>query len=211
MDDTPNSIVHVAVYPTWADWEAGYLMSRINSATWQAHPGRFAVRTVADTLDPVRTMGGLRLIPDLTFDQLDPANSALLVLPGADVWDTDPAANEAALQAARLFLAAGVPVAAICGATAGLARAGLLDDRAHTSSAREYLLYGTGYAGGELYRDEPVVVDRGLITAGPTHPVEFARAVFDELGVFAPEVLAAWYRLFGEHDLSAYAVLAGSA
>jgi putative intracellular protease/amidase len=34
--------------------------------------------------------------------------------------------------------AAGVPVAAICGATARPARAGRLDDREHTSSAAEY-------------------------------------------------------------------------
>ena len=48
--------------------------------------------------------------------------------------------------AARRFLTAGVPVAAICGATYGLALEGLLDDRAHTSNAAEYLAY-SGYAG----------------------------------------------------------------
>src|SRR6476661_7738821 len=46
--------------------------------------------------------------------------------------------------AARQFLTAGVPVAAICGATFGLALEGLLDDRAHTSNAAEYLAL-TGY------------------------------------------------------------------
>ena len=37
------------------------------------------------------------------------------------------------------FLEAEVPVAAICGATAGLAAAGLLDDRRHTSNAPEFV------------------------------------------------------------------------
>ena len=46
----------------------------------------------------------------------------------------------------------GVPVAAICGATAGLARAGLLDQRNHTSDAAGYLA-ATGYAGGAHYVD----------------------------------------------------------
>lgn len=41
--------------------------------------------------------------------------------------------------AARRFLDAGVRVAAICGATAGLARASLLDEGSHTSAAAEYL------------------------------------------------------------------------
>lgn len=76
-------------------------------------------------------MGGLRVLPDLTFEQLRPQDSAMLVLPGADTWDQVPTANLAAVRSAQEFLSAGVPVAAICGATAGLARAGLLDDRAH--------------------------------------------------------------------------------
>jgi putative intracellular protease/amidase len=204
-----QSIVHVAVYPAWADWEAGYLISRINNPMWQVEPGRFAVRTVAETLEPITTMGGVRILPDLTFDDLRPQDSAMLVLPGADSWDQDPSANQPAVAAARAFLAAGVPVAAICGATAGLARAGLLDDREHTSSAVEYLSYGAGYAGGALYRDEPAVLDRGLITAGPLHPVEFARTALEVLGAFPAPVLDAWYRMFGQHDASAFAALAG--
>jgi putative intracellular protease/amidase len=201
--------VHVAIYPSWADWEAGYLISRINNPAWQIEPGRLTVRAVAQTLEPITTMGGLRVLPDLTFEQLRPRDSAMLVLPGADSWDQDPTANSVAVQAAQDFLSAGVPVAAICGATAGLARAGVLDDRAHTSSASDYFSYGTGYAGAALYRDEPVVVDRGLITAGPLHPVEFARAALELLGVFPPPVLEAWYRMFGQHDATAFADLAG--
>ena len=46
------------------------------------------------------------------------------------------------------FLDAGVPVAAICGATAGLAAEGLLDDRRHTSNAAEFLA-ATGYGGAD--------------------------------------------------------------
>lgn len=54
------------------------------------------------------------------------------------------------------------------------------------------------------------MTDRGLITAGPTHPVEFARAALDLLGVFPPQVLDAWYRLFGQHDPTAFAALAAA-
>lgn len=208
---TPSSaqrIVHVAVYPGWADWEASYLTSRLASPIWQAEPGTFGVRTVAESSAPITTMGGLRVEPDLTFGDLRPQDSAMLVLPGADSWDQDPAANQQAVAAARGFLAAAVPVAAICGATAGLARAGLLDERAHTSTAAEYLLGNPGYAGGALYREEPVVCDRGLITAGPLHAVEFARAALELLEVFPAPVLEAWYRMFGQRDDSAFGALA---
>ncbi|MFN2431952.1 MAG: DJ-1/PfpI family protein [Gemmatimonadota bacterium] len=87
------------------------------------------------------------------------------------------------------------PVAAICGATAGLARGGLLDDRRHTSNAREYLA-ATGYGGGPLYEDSPAVTDGELITAPAMAPLEFAYHIFRRLELFAPEVLEAWYGLF---------------
>ena len=107
---------------------------------------------------------------------LDPADSDILVLPGGELWDAG--GGEAFAAAAERFLEAGVPVAAICGATAGLARAGLLDDRRHTSAAAEYLT-ATGYAGGDHYVDERAVVDGDLITAGPQSPVQFARVALE--------------------------------
>ena len=89
----------------------------------------------------------------------------------------------------------GVPVAAICGATAGLARAGLLDRRRHTSNAASYLK-GTGYAGAELYVDAPAVCADGLITAGGMAPVEFAREIFAALALYEDEALEAWFQLY---------------
>ena len=67
------------------------------------------------------------------------------ILPGGDMCGLRR--REAFTAAAARFLNAGVPVAAICGATAGLARAGLLDERNHASAAAEYLS-ATGYRAG---------------------------------------------------------------
>jgi putative intracellular protease/amidase len=82
-------------------------------------------------------MGGLLLAPEAVLADLEPADSELLILPGAEMWDAG--GGEAFAAPAGHFLDAGTPVAAICGATAGLARAGLLDDRKHTSASAEYL------------------------------------------------------------------------
>lgn len=143
--------------------------------------------------------------PACALDDVRPSESSLLILPGADLWDAgDDLAPFA--RKAREFLDAGVPVAAICGATVGLAREGLLDDREHTSAVSFYLA-ATGYGGGERYVDADAVTDRGLITAGPTEPVAFAREIFRLLGVYDGEVLDAWYRLFHDSDAEAYAVL----
>ena len=193
---------HVALYDTLADWEVGHLMVELRTGRFTGEPWR--VVTVAASTEPVTTMGGLRVVPDLALADLDPADSDLLVLPGNALYD-EGQGDEFAEAAAR-FLAAAVPVAAICGATAGLARAGLLDDRRHTSAAAEYLA-ATGYAGGARYVEDRAVADRGLVTAGPQSPVQFARATLAELGLAATETLDAYEAVFDRGDPSGYPVL----
>ncbi|MET9786854.1 type 1 glutamine amidotransferase family protein [Streptomyces canus] len=190
--------VHLAVYDTYADWETGHATAYLARAGYE-------IRTAGPSREPVTSIGGLRVQPACALDDVRPSESSLLILPGADLWDVgDDLAPFA--RKAREFLDAGVPVAAICGATAGLAREGLLDDREHTSAVSFYLA-ATGYGGGERYVDTDAVTDRGLITAGPTEPVAFAREIFRLLGVYDGEVLDAWYRLFHDSDAEAYAVL----
>jgi putative intracellular protease/amidase len=189
--------VYLAVYDTLADWEPGFATAHLNKPMWHRTPGRFRVATVGPSTAPVTTAGGVRILPDVALADVAPADAAMLVLPGNDIWHTDAFVPFAA--AARAFLDAGVPVAAICGATGGLALAGLLDDRAHTSNAAEFLT-GLGYGGGHLYRDEPAVTDGDLITASATAPVEFAREILARLDVYEPHVLASWYKLYGRRD-----------
>ncbi|GAA2518642.1 type 1 glutamine amidotransferase family protein [Streptomyces gobitricini] len=191
----PRKTVHLAVYDTLADWETAH------ATAWLARSG-YDIRTVGPTTDPVTSLGGLRVTPDLPLADVRPEDSALLILPGADLWDSsDDLAPFAAM--ARAFLDAGVPVAAICGATAGLAREGLLDDRPHTSAVSSYLA-ATGYKGGERYVDTDAVTDGDLITAGPTEPVAFAREVLGKMGAFEGARLDAWYRLFHHSDPAAF-------
>ncbi|MEV3934482.1 DJ-1/PfpI family protein [Glycomyces sp. NPDC049804] len=200
--------VHLAVYDTLADWEVGYATAHINSADWQREPGRYEIRTVGETLAPVRTKGGMAITPDLALDALRVEDSAMLILPGADTWLTG--GNAAFAKQARRFLDAGVPVAAICGATGGLAVEGLLDDRRHTSNAPEFV-QACGSKGADLYCDVPAVTDRGLTTASGTKPVDFAREVLAVLDLYTPEVLASWYKLYGLGDPAGYFELVGEA
>jgi hypothetical protein len=84
----------------------------------------------------------------------------------------------------------------------------LLDNREHTSNAAEFLA-ATGYRVAARYRDERAVTDGDLITASGVYPVEFARAIFDRLGVYESGVLESWYKLYGRHDPAGYFELAG--
>lgn len=189
--------VHLAVYDTFADWETGFATAHLNKPIWQKTPDRFAVRTVGASTEPITTSGGMRIVPDGTLAELTPAGSAMLILAGNDIWNTD--AYTPFTDKAREFLDAGVPVAAICGATGGMALAGLLDDRDHTSNAAAFL-DSTGYQGGMRYVDQPAVTDGELITASGTAPVDFAKHIFARLDVYEPGVLESWFKLYGHND-----------
>jgi AraC family transcriptional regulator len=156
--------VHLFVFDGFWDWGASYAIAQLN--------GAFRVLTMAGTSAPVLAAGGLRIVPDLTLDEAAPRSSALLILPGGPAWETG--GNRKAACKAGEFLSAGIPVAALSGAVLGLARLGLLDDRKHTGVAADNLRR-TGYKGQHLYRNEPAVTHRNLITAHGSATEEFTR------------------------------------
>ena len=82
------------------------------------------MKTCALSRDAITTMGGLRLLPDLTVDEICLSEAAMLILPGGDGWLQ--LQHEMILEKAAAFLAAETPVAAICAATVALGRVGLL-------------------------------------------------------------------------------------
>lgn len=185
--------VHLYVFDTLADWEAGFAIAGINNPEMQKEPGRYRIRTFSPDGHMVTTTGGVRIQPDIALADVQPEDSAMLILPGGRSWDTG--GNTEAVDLAKRFLAADVPVAAICGATLGLAKGGLFTSRQHTSNSPEYLA-ASGYRGKSHYRKKPVVTDGPLITASSMASLEFARAIFEKLELYPPAVLEAWFGLF---------------
>jgi putative intracellular protease/amidase len=182
--------VHVLVFDGFADWEPAFALAELRRS------GGLEVVTVGFTTAPVRSMGGLLVTPDRTLSGLDPADVRLLIVPGGDMWEGEyPSADLGAVLGT--LSQAGVAIAAICAGTLAVARAGLLDDRAHTSNERGYIdRMVPAYGGSNRYVDELAVRDRGLITASGLGPTEFAREIFEELQVFTPENRPVWYHLF---------------
>lgn len=190
-----NGTAYLYVFDTMADWEVGYLTAELNSGRFfrkECQPVH--VVTVAAQNQPVVTMGGLTMMPDITLTECRPAQNDLLILPGGNTWETDIHAQVIAL--ARQCLATGVLTAAICGATVGLARAGLLNDRKHTSSDLNYLkAVCPAYTGAAHFLFEPAVTDGNLITAWGISPLAFTVQILRLLDVMKPDTLEIWYQL----------------
>ena len=188
--------VYIYVLDTLADWELGYVTAELNSGRFfKKDAPEVSVKTVAISTEPVKTMGGLTIVPDCTIREIAVSEKSVLLLPGANTWD-DPRYSVMMKKAGEL-LSAGALVCAICGATMALASAGLLDRRPHTSNGAGYLeMVSPSYKGQKFFVDVPSVADRNLITASSTGGLLWAKQIIERLDVFQHNTLEAWYAYF---------------
>ena len=187
---TREKAVYLLVVDGFADWEPAHAVAELR------RHGHFRVEAVGLTSGLVTSMGGIRVLPTAIVTEVDPADVAVLILPGGDRWENAPVEPELE-QLLKRMDSEDIPIAAICGATVAIARLGLLRGRRHTSNGLEYLRSNVpGYAEAANYVDSPAVRDRGLITASGLGDVEFARELFEELNVLSVEDRAAWAAIF---------------
>lgn len=193
----PDSAVYLFVVPGFADWEPAHALAELR------REGRYRVETVGFTMEPVESMGGLRVLPTRTVDQVEPADVAVFILPGGDRWEREPLEPELVALLTRLDDQR-VPLAAICGATVAIARAGLLRGRRHTSNGPDYLRDQVPeYRDGARYVDAPAVRDGTLITASGLADVEFAAEIMALLGVYSGADRRLWTEMFRSGRLPA--------
>lgn len=188
--------IYVYVLDTLADWELGYVISELNSGRFfKKDAQRVLLKTVSYSIEPIKTMGGLRIAPDCLIADIVTGEKSVLLLPGSATWN-DPK-HSAIIEKAREFLSLGATVCAICGATAALADFGLLDNRPHTSNGPGFLeIFSLDYKGQDFYIDSPSVSDNSLITASPTGALLWAKQIIEHLGVFESNTLESWYEYF---------------
>lgn len=188
--------VYVYALDTLADWELGYAAAELNSGRFfRKDAPEVTVKTVGIAKEPVKTMGGMTILPDCVIGEIAVNHKNVLLLPGAETWEHPE--HGAIIEKAGEFLSAGAVVCAICGAAAALANAGLLDSRFHTSNGVGYLeMVSPGYKGQNFYVDKPSVTDGNLITAGSAGALLWTRQIIERLEVFQPDTLDAWYAYF---------------
>lgn len=180
--------VYVLLFDGFSDWEIGFVLPEIRKA------GRHQVFTVGFSTEPVTSMGGLRVVPDATLAEIYKQQTALLILPGGQVWEKR--SSPEVIKLLHELRAAGVPIAAICGATLEVIRAGLSRSAFHTSNNLYWLkAMVPDYQDEALYQDQLAVSDGGLVTANAVGAVEFAREVMRELK-FNEGYIEWWFQLF---------------
>ena len=185
------SDLYVLVFDGFADWEPAHALAELRRS------GKREIIAMGFEARPVMSMGGLRVSPDRALIDVEVGQIGLLILPGGAIWEAGDYPQELLTTLLHQLVAHGIPVAAICGATLALARAGLLNDRLHTSTVPGDLdAAGPEYCGAAFYVPNLAVTERGVTTASGLGSVDFAREVFLALHVFSDSDAALWFDMY---------------
>jgi putative intracellular protease/amidase len=184
-----KNIVYLLIQNGYADWEPATAVAELRRTFG------YRVKTLGLDTQPILSMGGLKLTPDLPLSEFAPEQAAILILPGGDSWMAGeiPAVS----KAIHSTIAHGRPVAAICAATLAVAHCGLLDDRQHTSNGKDFIgKFVPFYRGKDLYQPKPAVRDRFVITANGLSPFPFAAEIFRALAPEREEEIKLYEQLY---------------
>ena len=188
--------VLLALLEQYADWEAAY----VSTAVHMLGQGKFVVKTVSLSKEPVTSIGGIRVVPDYTVGSASKDYDALLLIGGL-CWREERA--QQMIPLVEHCVKRGKVLGGICDAAAFLASIGVLDSVKHTGNRLSALQEwkGTKYKGAENYQARQAVFDRNIITANGSAPLEFAREVLTALHVAEEAMIEDWYVL---HKLGYY-------
>jgi hypothetical protein len=187
-----DNAVHLFVFDTMADWEAAFAIAGINNPQFQLEPGRYCVTTVGASREMVTTIGGVRIQPEVGLEEVSPSASAMLILPGGQSWESG--GNTEAVAKAKDFVAAGIPIAAICGYVGSGTRriAGRPGAYEQRFGVLIYKWLSRGWLLSTRIRDHGQECDYRVRIA----PVDFAYEIFKMLSLYSATGLEAWYALF---------------
>lgn len=182
----------IALQTDYADWEPALLMAA--TRYWLG----CEVLTASPDGQPVVSMGGMKVTPDIGFDAIDADQFDALIIPGGYAWEKGVAFDFTALATA--FRDKGKVLGGICAAASALAATGVLDDVAHTGNALASHKRYPGYHGEARYLDQPqAVLDGGIVTAAGSSPDTFTIEVLRALDLYGPEAQGELAAFAAEH------------
>ena len=181
--------IFIFLFNGFSDWEIAFLSPEIKKNE------AFDLIYFSKDRDPVFSMGGLHILPDISISEIDVEDVYMLILPGGNAWEKG-GNSEIDLLTKNLF-AQKITIAAICAATTYLGEKGVLDNLKHTSNDLYYLKrIAPQYSGEKNYINSLAITDANVITANGIAPIEFAREIFEKVKLYGKNDIEKWFQLF---------------
>jgi len=181
--------IYIFLYDGFSDWEIAYLTPEINKND------DYELVYFSKSGDPILSMGGLKVMPDVGLTEVEATDMDMLILPGGTAWEVSENSEIKALVMGQFM--SGRSIAAICAATTYLAQLGLLDRVNHTSNDLNYLKrIAPKYQGEGNYMSSLAVSDDNVITANGIAPIEFAKEIFLKINLYDVDHSEKWLQLF---------------
>ena len=177
----------------YAEHEICFMPGAVSTdATGFRKKPKYMNKMVAPTMEPVKSLGGMRTLPDYSFETI-PTDYAALVLIGGLGWMNPEA--ERVLPIVKDALDKGVVVGAICNAASWMAKQGLLNNIKHTGNGIDQLKLwgGNNYTNEAGYVNEQAVTDGRIVTANGSGYLEFTYELLKLLENDTPEMIDGWY------------------
>ncbi|MCM1177644.1 MAG: DJ-1/PfpI family protein [Bacteroides sp.] len=188
-----NEVLYVLL-PDFAEHEMVYLAQAISSDEFSMKENpKYVNKVVAPEMEPVKSIGGFRMLPDYSFGSM-PDDYAALVLVGGFGWSSPDA--DKVVPIVRNALEKGKIVGAICNAASFMAKHGFLNEVEHTGNGPEQLKQwgGGNYTNASGYRHRQAVSDHGIVTANGSATLEFAKELLLLLENDTPQRIEMYYQ-----------------
>ena len=179
----------VFLFNGFSDWEIAYLSPEIRKSE------EFDLIYFSIDGSPVTSMGGLRVLPEVSLSGIDANDVYMMILPGGTAWEKGE--NTEIVPLTKTLFGERKTIAAICAATTFLAEQGFLNELKHTSNDLDYLkMVAPHYTGEKKYINSLAVTNGHVITAKGIAPIEFAREIFEKIKLHSTQDIEKWYQLF---------------
>ena len=175
-----KNIVFV-ILDEFADWEAAFLSSALNDKNITKN---YTTNFASIDKNLKKSMGNLKVLPDLTLKEIDENDVDGLVLIGGRTWRSQiEETNTKIVELVKKFKNnPNKVVGAICDAAYFLATNGLLNDRKHTVNSFDEIKDNLNYTNSKNFVEMESVIDGNLVTAKGDSPIHFAKNVMIALG-----------------------------
>ncbi|MCP2035446.1 putative intracellular protease/amidase [Planomicrobium sp. HSC-17F08] len=182
------------VLEEYADWEAASIAAALNEEP-ETGERKYQVKTVSLSKNPVTSIGGFRVVPDYTVDEVGDDFAGVMLI-GGNSWHKEE--SKPVMELVQKALDAGKVLGAICGATEFLGMNGVLNNIQHTGNRLDELQEAAGenYTNASRYVEQQAVRDGNIITANGSAFLEFGKEVMTLLESAPQEEIDEWYDFF---------------